>query len=460
MAIDPLAISTGQGQGFAQVLPQSGKTPYDLFLDAQKQGQAKAAQQSKNSQNAFKGLDKVAISGFVKDRQKLYDLKGQLQKHMSSQYQSDEGYNYQTDERFNTDLNKLKELDKFSTETQELFSETMKSRQDPEKWTPESIQKAEDFYKMDLDERYEYVKESGFPVLQAKKEVLDVGKFISGVSVASNDVTTEGSDVNGRITRTTNKALDPVSLETASENTYNAAIKGLPAPKQLLQDVIESMETNNNFAIAPDDQKEQIIKDEFKKRFKDIKTSQVGTKYKEASVSTKTSGGLSFGGGGALQNSKYNFETETRSMPGAKITKEKSMLLSPEMRKQAEKGWEMKKVVPTPKIGGQTKPDRFITQKKDGKEKIIDMSPEWAETDSDGKWWIVGTKLGGGRGEARAPYEGNEGSWNGTFSETPEELYDIMKNNKAQPNGIKSSATPKTQETPEERKNRLAKKYL
>lgn len=309
--MDPISISTGQGKGLAQVLPSSGKSPYDLYTDYLKVKGTKEAAKKKEVVDVFQGLEDIKLGGFVKDTQYLYDMKNQLQGHLKNQYvQQGNKYNYVTDEKLIKDVNKLKELNQFSENTKGLFNaELTKLQTGKDQWDPTSVEQVTTFYNLPIEERYEYINNGGaIPTLRPKQEVVnyidEINKFDTPYKTRSG----ETGSKDGRIGTYDITEVDEGKLGDLAERYWTAGQNNASKGAQKLFEVVKAkVDQDPNFVLMTEQERAQKIKNVFTDEFKKIKLSQAKDERKTGSKQDMT--GLSFGNGMA-SNNKYTFVYE------------------------------------------------------------------------------------------------------------------------------------------------------
>lgn len=409
---DPLSISTGQGRGEAQMLPQSGKSPYDLYTDYIAVKKQKEAVDTKKVADAYKGLDDVKIGGFVKDTQYLFDKKNELQNRIATQLQANKGkYSTATDEDFNKKLNKLKEMNQFSENTKALFAaELTKLQSGKDQWDPKTVEEVTTFFNLPIEERYEFInKKNKIPTLAPKAEVID---YIGEINKLNTPYKTKGGETgskDGRIGTYDIEEVDEVKLEDLGERYWTAGENNSSKGAQRLMEVVKAkVEADPNTILLNEQEKAQQIKQAFKDEFKKIKLSQAKTSKKYGSKSAKD--GFSFGEDGSLETDSYVYV----------VGEEDALEVGQPFEKATDKKKYTKKTVtPTPKRGGKNKVDEFTDE--DGKR--IVFSPEKAITNEKGEWVIVGTTAGANPRQKEVPYKGNEGVWRGNFDGSPDQIY-------------------------------------
>ncbi len=418
---DPLAVSTGQGRGEAQVLPQSGKSPYDLYSDYITTKKKKETEGAKNAADAYKGLDDLKLDGFVKDTQYLYDKKNQLQNRIASQLQVNKGkYNTATDPELVRNLNKLQEMNEFSKNTKGLFNaELTKLQAGKDQWDPKTVEEVTTFYNLPIEERYDYINKGGkIPTLEPKAEVVDYIGEINKLDTPYARNAGEMKPKDGRIGTYDTKAVDELQLDNLADKYWTAGENNASKGAQKLMGIVKAkVDANPNAIVWTDAEKAQKTKEAFKDEFKKIKLSQAETSKNYGSKSAKE--GFSFGGDGMLENDKYVYVVGDEKREEPSTTKE-GEAVGAFGKKASTPVYNVKVVTPTPKRGGKNKIDEFTD--KDGK--VVVFSPEKAEQKESGEWVIIGTTAGEHPKKKEVPYVGNEGVWRGNFDGSPEQIYD------------------------------------
>lgn len=417
--MDPLAISTGQGKGLAQVLPQSNITPYSIYADYA-DAKAKEAQAGKlQQQKAMKDLEDIEVGGFVKDTQRLYDIKNELSAELRDNLIKTGGkYNYAVDEKFTRKLNRFKALNKSSNDIKELFkTEYGKLQAGKDQWDPQSVEEVTAFYNLPMEERYEYVKDKDVPTLRPKPKVINYVEDISKYDIPYATTEFETGVKDGRIGTQFTKKVNEAALEDQAQRYWNLGQNNASEGALKLFEVISAkVDSNPNTELMTPEERGDAIMRAFKEEYKKIKLSQAEKVTKIGSKSAGDDSGFSFGPGGNLQSDKYVYVLDEEEKDGKDISVYKDYKWGTEKKPS----YIVTTITPTPKKGGVNKPDNYIT--KDGTSLIL--SPERAFKGEDGEWYVSG--IDQYKIKRVVPYKGNEGTWDGTFDDSPDELLKNM----------------------------------
>lgn len=307
---DPLAISTGQGKGAAQVFQPSINTgtalQYGMRDRAAKEREAakQEAARKKSVDDIFSNLEEVNVTGYLPHVNYLTKQKESVRDYMSNKYVDSDGkYSPATDPVVGKLVSTLKKENAMSTQIKDYAKQlpTMLTKENSKNYTTESIGEIDRFLKMPLNQQVKYVEDNGaYPLPKPKPEVIDYDKSIDdlGKGLSEKSSTVEKALSTGGTETISVSGFDPENVDLYAKSYVIAGVEGRrPDAAALLVSTRKKLEEDIVFqAMDEEAQDLKVIKEAEDYTRKRIKAQE----KKDFKKNLEGKGGfeLNFGGGG------------------------------------------------------------------------------------------------------------------------------------------------------------------
>ncbi|OHB99069.1 MAG: hypothetical protein A2Z57_04025 [Planctomycetes bacterium RIFCSPHIGHO2_12_39_6] len=297
---EPLAISTGQGKGFATVLPASGVNYYELKLKRQaaeaKKREDDKAREQKIKTDLFDTLNDLEVTGFIPHTQQLNEEKIGIQKYMTEKYMQNENYNPNTDSEFAKKFGDFKLHNKVSTDIKDWHkSEWAKLQANKDIWDVTSTDTLSKFFKMPLAEQTKFITDYGFPQLTPKKEVLDYDSEIAKLVPKPSGNTIEVLQPNGTTKTESVDAPDVGAMQSIAQRFADAGFKGINTfAGGLVRNLKSEFADDAQFKLLDEEEQDQFINAKAYEHTLKVMKDYAAKNY-SSTIQGGTGGGFSFG---------------------------------------------------------------------------------------------------------------------------------------------------------------------
>lgn len=305
---DPLSISTGIGQGEAQVF-RPGLTPENALEYNLKRKYAEAAAEAerkkskaKAKEDALKMIDEVNLEGYLPNINTLNENANYIRDYFARQYMSNPDYdpNNPVARKLIGNLKKDVLTNKKVEDWAKSLNQFRSKADDFEGW--DEVNKV---LNMPLAEQVAYAEKNPFPYPTPKAELIDYEPLFKDLAggLGTSQVTTE-RPLEGGGTEVIGSKTVPMSLQQEGiRDLVDAGINNRnPKAVKFVEDIKAKLSNDAAFQIAPPEKQAKMIQAEAQKEGEKKLKKYLDTQFSRTMQGQGKGSALIFGSGGDVEN--------------------------------------------------------------------------------------------------------------------------------------------------------------